>query len=282
MFAYIGGKYNIGKWIFEQLPKDHHWDRYTEVFGGAMWVYIKRAIISKEYHYNDFNPFLYNLWRCITEKREEFLEFIKDVQPNDKPYYKECNAYIKEAEINKDEWLPTVPNIEIAEKYIYLATNSFSGIIGAGMRLKVDQYSPFKKRLYNPTFTNKLDKITQVHNMDFRDIIKKNDCENGLFYIDPPYLGKEHLYSFHNFDLEGHKELAEMLKSIKSCWILSYYDEEYLRPLYSDNVWIKKEFARSSVHKYGKDGKKGEEVLILSKSLVELGKNKKALNVFFK
>lgn len=276
MFPYVGGKSKIGKWIFDQMPKDHKWNRYTEVFGGAFWVYLKRDIKAKEYHYNDFNPFLYNLWRCVTEVRDEFINSIEPLKANDKEFFKNTKKEIESLENTKDEWISTVPNIDIARKYIYLLTNSFSGVIGGGMRLTVDQLSPFKKRIKDKEFVKKLDKITKIHNMDFLDLIDKLDCENGFFYIDPPYVGKEWLYCFHNYNLERNKQLANKLRTIKSHWLLSYYDEPFVRELFPEDefIWVRKEFARSASPIEGK-GDKGVEVLIYSKEFENFKKELK-------
>jgi len=65
MFAYVGGKYRQAKWISKYLPKN--FERYAEVFGGAMWTYINGNINVDDVHYNDFNSQMANLLYCCSE-----------------------------------------------------------------------------------------------------------------------------------------------------------------------------------------------------------------------
>jgi DNA adenine methylase len=257
------------------------WKRYTEVFGGAMWVYIKRDITADKIIYNDFNPFLYNLWMCMTDDREYLLEKLDGFKLNDKETFHKNKKLIKSIESDKrDEFLFSIPNFNIASKYIYLLTHVFSGDISGGMKLSQNAWDPFVKKLIDPYYINKLENITGVYNLDCEDLIDLMDIENGFLYVDPPYYGKEHLYGFHNFDKDKHYSLAEKLKSVKSYWILSYYDYPDLKHLYPEDeyVWLRKEYTRSSSAVKNK-GEKGVEVLVFPKSLQV--KKEEKVNTFF-
>lgn len=62
MIQYIGGKYHQAKWMSELAPRN--FKRYGEVFGGAMWFYVKSSITNgvEECYYNDYDPYMYNLF----------------------------------------------------------------------------------------------------------------------------------------------------------------------------------------------------------------------------
>ncbi len=259
MFSYIGGKSRIGKWIYNYIPKIQ-WERYTEIFGGAMWVYINQPIKSKEIYYNDLYTHLYNLWMCMKYKRPELLHELLKLEPNNKVLFNGFKKVVIESGKNP---IKDVPNVDLAKKFIYVQTHAYSGLIIQGtMRLTVDQFTPFIKRLSNPKFQKKIDKITDICNLDFKYVIEKFDTDNGFFYVDPPYYKKGYLY--HNdFSDNDHYELAYYLKNCRSVWILSYYDYDELKGLYPGDrfIWHRKEFLKSSSRKKGKD--KAEEVIIM-------------------
>ncbi len=74
-----------------------------------------------------------------------------------------------------------------------------------------------------------------IENLDFRDFINQYDSDSTLFYLDPPYVGTENYYkNKKTFDLKDHKDLYQILKSIKGKFLLSYNDCELVNNLYKD------------------------------------------------
>jgi len=282
VYPYIGGKNKIGKWIREQMPSKN-WHLYAEIFGGAFWTYLKGNIKADSVIYNDYNPFLYNLWICMVFHRDKLIDCLKDFKPNDLPTYHENKKILKDIEENsKEEFVKTIPNFDIVKRYVYQLTHCFSGDISGGMKRTVNGMNSFNSKLVDSYYINKLNSVTEVTNMDCIDFIDKYDNNDVFFYTDPPYYEKEHLYGFHNFDKQKHYDLADRLKNCKAMWILSYYDYPDLKDLYpeGDFIWLRKEYTRSSSAVPGKPGK-GIEVLVFPKKLIEI-RNKKGLGVFFK
>lgn len=265
MVPYMGGKSIISKWIFENMPKKT-WERYTEVFGGAFWLFLKRDIVAKEIHYNDFNRFLVNLWTFMVNDRESLLEAMGEIKLNDKETFHANKKFIKEKEA--EDW--KIPDLEIAAKYVYLLTHCFSGDISGGMKLVQNAWKPFTSKLKDSKYIEKLDQITEIHNKSYVDLVPELDIEGGFFYLDPPYFKKEHLYGFHDFGFDDHKKLSEMLREVKSEWILSYYPYDELEEWYpkKDFVWKSKEYTRSSSAVPGKPGK-GVELLIYPREQIQ-------------
>lgn len=283
-FAYMGGKSKIGKWIFEQMP-EKRWNRYIEVFGGAFWVWLMNPIQTKEVIYNDYNPFLYNLWTCLSSHRDEFRGYLGKDEMNTKKLFHSFKEELRKIEsTDKDNFVKSVPNFDIAAKYVYVLTHTFSGDFNGGMKLKENGYKPFLNKFTNDKFTKKFDAITSIENMDCEELIEKYDGVDVFLYVDPPYYKKEHLYAFHNFSKEKHYSLADKLKAAKSMWILSYYNYPELVDLYpnTDYIWKEKEYTRSSSSVKDK-GAKGTEVLVYPKELEEMkeGKKNKGVNLWF-
>ena len=71
MIPYIGGKQRMAPWIHSFIPSGI--ETYVEVFGGAFWVYMKSDVdnpLAKQHIYNDFNPYMVNLYRCASNPKQ--------------------------------------------------------------------------------------------------------------------------------------------------------------------------------------------------------------------
>lgn len=78
-----------------------------------------------------------------------------------------------------------------------------------------------------------------VEHLDFEQCINLHDSGKTVFYIDPPYYGKENIYGLPLKDKDFHIRLKNTLDNIKSEFILSYEDCTFIRSLYSsDNYKI--------------------------------------------
>jgi len=70
-------------------------------------------------------------------------------------------------------------------------------------------------------------------------LIKRHDCEEAFFYLDPPYVdsnqGHYGGYTQQHFD-----ELLECLSNVKGKFLLSSYPNESLQNYSEQNKWISK------------------------------------------
>ena len=81
--------------------------------------------------------------------------------------------------------------------------------------------------------------------------------------MDPPYFNMEDYYT-KEFGKEEHLKLADILKSIKGKFVLSYYDFPQLKKWFPIDKyhWDTKEFNKQNANKDGAG--KGEEILIMN------------------
>lgn len=273
MISYIGGKYRQAKWIEDQLPKGPSGPAdikvYGEVFGGAYWNYIKGDFQCEEAHYNDVNRFMTNLFACC-QNYEEFRVLVDSVEPQDRDLF---DQYKEELRCYMDPEAPTypIPHMEIGQKYVYLVTQIFSGIMSEKAKM-VDlkgkyksKYLSFSNRLHNPKVCQRLSKI-QAHNLSYEEFIPLIDSDETVLYIDPPYYGTESLYAFHSFGLKDHENLANMMKECKSKWLLSYYEFPDLEKWFPKDQyrWEYKEFKKASMATKGGKQSVGTEVLVMN------------------
>lgn len=270
MYSYIGGKSRIGRWIQEYVPEDI--ETYVENFSGAFWVYFNLNIDKykklERVVYNDYNKLNSNLFACI-KQHDEFHDYIKDIPSQEKErfieYQKNC--------FNSDfEFDANNPDFQIGLEYIYVVTQVFSGskpetsnFIDLKGKYRSKFYS-FMDKLKNPRWTKYIDKITDIENLDFEECTKKYDGTKTYNYNDPPYYNTEKYYSKHDFQKEDHERLANVLKSMKGKFSLSYYHFDLLDDWYPKEKfnWQEKDFAKAAGALKGGKQTKGTELLIMN------------------
>ena len=273
MISYIGGKNRMAKWIGSYIPNDI--ETYVEVFGGAFWVYVNgevhRKPILKNVIYNDYNRYMTNLLACCRYP-QEFLKSMGEIVAQDSELFYKFKKDVFENENIKDI---EIPDYDYGMKYAYIVTQIFSGLNpekGKFIDLKgkySSKFDAFRRRLKNPKVVEKLNKITNVENMDCADVIKKYDSPTTYFYTDPPYWKTENYYSLHDFDTDDHKRLADVLKNIEGRFSLSYYDFEQLHDWFPEDEyeWELKDFVKPASAQKGKSQNKGTELLIMNYQL---------------
>jgi len=273
MISYIGGKNRMAKWIGSYIPNDI--ETYVEVFGGAFWVYVNGEVhkkpILKNVIYNDYNRYMTNLFACCRNP-QEFLKSMDEIVAQDSELFYEFKKDVFENKNIKDI---EIPDYDYGMKYAYIVTQIFSGLNpekGKFIDLKgkySSKFDAFRRRLKNPKVVEKLNKITNVENMDCADVIKKYDSSTTYFYVDPPYWKTENYYSLHDFDTDDHKRLADVLKNIEGRFSLSYYDFEQLHEWFPEDEyeWELKDFVKPASAQKGKSQNKGTELLIMNYQL---------------
>lgn len=267
MFPYIGGKRRQSEWINSYLPRTM--DLYVETFGGAFWNYVMGKFTAKEVVYNDFNRYMANLFACCKHP-DKFLSYLTRIEAQDKDLFNNFKQQILDAQDNFN-----MPDFDIATMYIYIVTQSFSGIMSEKVEM-VDLHGKYRSKYYafinklnNRRIRHRLDRVT-VYNESYEKILDMYDgdefSKQRYFYLDPPYYQKEHLYAFHEFGRASHEELARKLHTLKSRWILSYYEYDELNEWFPSDqyVWERMDFAKASMATKGKEQSVGTELLIMN------------------
>lgn len=256
-----GGKGAMAIRIMSIFPRHQ---KYIEVFGGGGHILFQKDKSSFEV-YNDIHDGLITLFRTI--KNPELIGELKrrlELTPMSRSEFDYC----------RDTWRDETDQVEKARKFYVTVNQSFSSGLKnwkaykgcEGIAKNVSKfYSTINNRLM---FAHERLQNVVIENMDYRDILKKYDGEDVLFYLDPPYVGETRTlqkgYDHEMTDVSLHKELVEYLVRLKGKAILSGYDH----PVYDyliDEGWYKielGEYAKSSA--YNKVGEKktvGQEVL---------------------
>ena len=280
MISYIGGKSSISKaLIIPNIPNDI--ENYIEVFGGMYWVFFKMNLEDypnlKKIVYNDFNPLNANLFRCV-KNHKRLLESckklpvqIKDVVPTPP----ECEDFFNKIQskiFDQSFVVPNEPDYDLAAEYALVLTNVFSGSNPSKSKF-IDlkgkyhsKFTSFMNKLSDVKWQKLFESITNIENMDFQDVIEKYDSQKSYFYCDPPYWKTEKYYANHDFGLETHERLVNVLKNMKGKFSLSYYYFDKLEEWFPKDEynWISKDFNKAAAAKSGKEQTKGTELLVMN------------------
>lgn len=221
LIPYLGEKTRFGDFITPYIPKDI--STYVEPFGGMYGVFFsldhtKYKGLDVKFVYNDVNKLNYTLFKNL--KDPNFIELVKSTSVNEEVYKEAFKRLVN----NNDE-------MDISLNWLIVLCCSYTHEIGGQQNYKdCTEFDVFK--LKYKAYKYHLDKISDILNLDYKDVIKKYDSESTFFYVDPPYYGKEKYYINHNFTEESHYELAEVLNNIKGRFALSYYWFDGLEELY--------------------------------------------------
>jgi DNA adenine methylase len=240
-FGWYGGKYSHLDWLLPLLPKTTH---YCEPFGGSAAVLINREPAPVE-TYNDIYGEVVNFFRVLREQKEELIEAI-GLTPFSRA---EFEAAIKDDSAKLSE-------LERARRFYILARQVRTGLAQkasagrwahclltsrAGMAGAVSRWLGAVEDL--PLIAQRLLRV-QIENAPAIEVIKRYDSDETLFYCDPPYphesRGDSNAYANEMSDNQ-HRELAEVLHSIKGKVAISGYKCSLMEELYGDWQFVESE-----------------------------------------
>ncbi len=219
--AYIGGKSKLSKTIIEMMPEHK---AYCEVFAGAAWVFFRKDP-SKYEVINDLDGDLVCFYRVLQNHLEEFLRQFKWLLSSRQWF----------EDFKRQQAAGGLTDIQRAARYYYLQRLCFAGRV----RGRTYGTAPMSRPRINLLRIE--EELSEVHlrlvgvtveHLPYPDFIIRYDCENTLFYLDPPYY-KAPFYE-HNLELADYEQMAELLGGIKSFFILSINDHNEMRRVFKN------------------------------------------------
>ena len=263
--SWVGGKKALRDAIVARLCCSC--DRYVEVFGGGAWVLFHK-LPGKFEVYNDFNPNLANLYRCVRDHPEELCEELRYT----------LNARVDFDHIREVLRTKTViPDIRRAAYFYQIIRESYaSGLDSFGAQ-------PHNMWRNFPLITEASKRLQSVviENKDFEKLIQQYDRPNTIFYLDPPYYETEDYYEDVGFGTADHERLCNALMQIKGKFLLSYNDCPQIRQLYSrEGIMIESTTRLSNIAQRYDAGKQYPELLISNYDTYEEGVLARQLTLF--
>lgn len=238
MLRYHGGKWLLGKWIISHFPPHR---TYTEVFGGGGSVLMQKSRSYAEI-YNDKWDTVVNVFRCL---RDPNLAQQLEMQLRLTPYSR--TEFDATGEID----LGIIDNpVEKARRTIL---RSFAGWGSAATNAKFATGFRCHARNSGTTpahdWANYPDEIqgfcsrlagVAIENRHYADVLQQHDSPTTLHYLDPPYvhvtrnMRRGNAVYAHDFTDDNHREMAEVVHSLKGMVIISGYECPLYQELFKD------------------------------------------------
>jgi len=235
---YFGGKGNMVAKLQRLIPPH---DVYVEVFGGgASFLANKLQLLA-----------------ILTPYSREEFSFCKKNLDN-------CNNLLDKA-----------------YTLFIISKQSFSGSMGAwgtslttsrrGMSHRISAY--LNTLVSIPDLSNRLANV-KILEKDFRVVIPQLDSVNTFFYLDPPYVPftRRNGGYKHEMTIEDHKDLLELLLTLKGKVMLSGYNNDlYETYLNNRNGWNRIDY-KTVCHAVGKtrnSGLQGKGMALLKQPRTE-------------
>ena len=212
LIPYLGEKSSIASFITPRIPRDI--GSYIEPFGGMYGVFFSlnfSKLKNVRFVYGDIDYLNYNLFIQMRDS-ESFIDSVNQIKADKERYMAALKGLIegKGEEKLAIDWL------------ISLCCQKNGGGWSGDTEFEIFKMK-FRAYKYH------IDKISEIHNWDYKKTISEYDSAESFFYLDPP----EKAYLTTEFSEESHSDLAKILRSIEGRFILSYRNFEGLRELYS-------------------------------------------------
>jgi len=225
MLPYLGGKQALVPKLLPLIPEH---TAYVEVFGGAAALLLNKPPSPIEV-YNDLDSELVNLFEVIRDDVDAFLRRA-DFLLYSRELYRQWQHDLENGTVPRDR-------VERAVRFWYVIRSAFGAHPGKGWAFQKAQprNSPavMQNALANIRAIHERLKSVEIDHLDFRRCIKNRDAPTTFLFIDPPYLETEQ-YRAGNFTLQDHQDLAELLRSCQSRWLMTVGNHPKIQALYSD------------------------------------------------
>lgn len=223
IITYYGGKGHSWRQIVSHFPPHH---TYVEPFGGAANILLNKEPSAVEV-YNDIDSNVVTIFRVLRDRPEELQRALQ------------LTPYSREEFMRSLEPLNGLDDVEKARRLIVRYRQVFGGLgqqatpgqwgysVNASVRDMAKAVSSWLSVIDEvlPSVVERFRRV-QIENLPWQDIIRRYDTPETLFYCDPPYLLSTRNgcvgYKY-EMTVEEHRELAEVLNSVKGHVVLSGY-----------------------------------------------------------
>lgn len=239
-FNYFGGKFTYTDDIYPYFPVD--FAHMIELFAGSAALSLNykpnRPLVRT---INELNGDVTNFFEVLRDQHEILIEKLLLTPASEQEY---LNAW----EYSEDD-------VERARRFYVRARQSFFGL-GAQRKNKGWHMAKSKANANGgetvSRWNNSIPKLMQIAEMiatnfqilndDFKNALERLDSKEAFIYCDPPYLLESRVSSKdykHEFDRDQHIDLGKMLNQIKGRAMISSYDNDLYKEIYSEWTMIK-------------------------------------------
>ena len=237
----------MAKTILFHFPPDASYKKYVEPYGGSAALMLCKPLGHVEI-YNDIEQNVYCLFKVLSD--EGMFKAFKRL----------CDLALYSEQI-RDEMKVALEDSDFLSMYQrafvfwYVNRTSYNGVGGLNV-MPVIRRGMSKS---TSDFLSSVDRLKELHdrlsavivlNQDALKLIKKHDGTNTFMYLDPPYHPDTRSSGGykHDYTVEDHRALIELLLECKSKILLSGYDCD-------DYSWLAHKFKKVKFDVSSLDGK---------------------------
>jgi DNA adenine methylase len=262
---YPGGKTQLAPFVSELLrANDLTRCAYAEPFAGGAgvaWRLLFAGHVS-EIWLNDIDVGIYSFWKTVLDQPDALCEHILAI-PIDMSQWREQRRVLQSS---------TSP-LKLAFATLFLNRTNRSGIIAGGVIGGKTQQGNYKLdcRFNRTELVKKIQRISSYRDVVHISRLDGKHClsewakslpKRALLNIDPPYFCKgQELYT-NFYQPKDHAALAEVIRSVKVPWMLTYDKAPEIELLYSGLPVFRKDLTY-----YAQVKRKASELLVLSRDL---------------
>lgn len=237
---YPGGKGKLYKLIQPIIARNLNGVNriYVEPFAGGSGLALKLLFNNDvdQLLLNDIDYRIYCFWQACLHDTERLCALISD-----------CEVTVDTWRIQKSIYLSpeSYTQTEVGFATFFLNRCNVSGVIQGG---PIGGFEQLGKYLIDARFNKKnlISRIQQIglradrivfHNLDavifLQNEIPRDQINNMLLNIDPPYVKKGKLLYENSFNENDHIELSRVVKALPYKWIVTYDECQFIHDLYN-------------------------------------------------
>lgn len=227
----VGGKSMLASWIVKHIPQG---SVYIDAFGGSGAI-IEKLIETRldrknrnRFVYNDLDEKFYLFFKVLKEHSSELAHLV-NITPYSRQIFMEAYNIINSTEFDSLSELDKSLYFLIANRQSFNSlmddNKSWSITKKLGHEINYETWNGLPEYILK---TFKLFKNAYIENLDYKELIKKWDSKDSVFYFDPPYENVEQkYYDVNKEDKFNHVELMDICFSIKGAFAISYYANDH-------------------------------------------------------
>lgn len=238
LLRYYGSKWALAKWITSNFPPREFYDCFVDAYGGSGAITFAAPNVPVKV-WNDKSKYLWVFMKVLRERVDELIEQIM-LTPYSRFELNQCGLPKDATKCNLDE-------LEIARRFWVLSWQGRGNRAASNLDTTGWRYHKSNGGVYAPNEFYAVDDVymyaqmlqrVQIECTDALKLIKTYDTPRTLFYLDPPYSHESDRnydgYYRHEMAEHEHRELIELIKSIKGYAVISGYNSSLYRDLLSD------------------------------------------------
>ena len=224
---YPGGKRRLTavvQWLIEENGLAG--TEYIEPYAGGAAVALGLLCEGKvsRIHLNDLSRPIYAFWHSVFHQTDQLCASIEAVPVTMHEWYRQRGVFDQQEHADL---------LDLGLATFFLNRTNRSGILSGGVLGGKDQTGKFLMdcRFNKCNLVQRIRAVAsqrdavQLYQMDAatfcRDILGENHA-NAFVFLDPPYIANGEGLYLNDYDLDGHKQLAQEIQGLNQFWICTY------------------------------------------------------------